>query len=283
MIAWGMTQDGDGALAVVRKDNAALTVRDINRSSGLSFPLSLDALIAGGLTASLVALAERHDWFRQRGREVASLAMTLPLTAPERIVGIGLNFPTHAHDLGAPVPGEPATFVKTTNTLALSGSPVVLPAGVGRVTAEGEMALIFGGRARNVPAREAPAVIWGAAAVIDLTAEDVLKKNPRFLTRAKGYDGFLVMSPWLVPWDAPDWDRVRRIDTINQRSGSQTTGTTEQMTFDCRSLVEWITAGVSVAPTALLSTGTPGAVVVEPGDQVSVRIDGLYGVEMSVE
>lgn len=281
MRAWGMARTGSGEGAVLRHHDRVLSVRDINEWTGAQFPLTLEALIRGGLTGEIEHLARTHGWFEARGSALEDIALTIPLPHPERVVGIGLNFSDHARDLGERVPEEPATFLKPDNTLRVSGADVVLPTASSRVTAEGEIALIFGRDARDVGVEEAPQVIWGAVAVLDLTAEDVLRRNPRFLTRAKGYDGFFVMSPWLIPWEAEDFATVRRIDTsVNHRLA--TTGTTEQMTYNYGQLVALVTAGVSIGATAILSTGTPGAAVIGSGDVVSADVEGLESVRFQV-
>ncbi len=273
--AWGMARSAAGWGAVLRQGDAALWVQDINQWHGAHFPLDVGDLIRSGQTRDLQELVEQRGWLADRGVAVESLIMGRPIQSPDRVVGIGLNFRAHARDLKAPVPEEPATFLKPCNTWAASGSPVQLPRASARVTAEAEIALIFGQNAYNLTPQGAARAIWGAMTVLDLTAEDVLQKNPRFLTRAKGYDGFFVMSPWAVAWREEDYRRVRRIET-RVDDAIRTQETTDQMIYDFDRVVSFVTDGVHVAPTAVLSTGTPGAAVIHPGTQVAARAEGLY-------
>lgn len=276
-----MAREGSGWGAVLRQGEVAVRVRDVNESTGSRFATDLGELIAAGETAQIEALVDAEHLMERLGVPRDSLEMGVPLANPERILGIGLNYHHHASDLGVAVPAQPGTFLKTRNTLQADGR-VSLPDASQRVTAEGEVALVFGRDAKSVGIDDAPEVIWGALAVLDLTAEDVLRLNPRFLTRAKGYDGFFVMSPWMVPWTAEEFFRVRRIDTL-LNGAVKATNTTDHMTHSFAALIQLVTADVSMGATAILSTGTPGAVVIQPGDHVSAEIEGLYGVEFVVE
>lgn len=273
--AWGMARRSEGWGAVLRRGQAALWVQDVNQWEGSNFPLDVSDLIGSGQTRDIQELAEQRGWFLDRSIDVASLTMGLPIQRPDRVVGIGLNFRAHAADLKAPVPEEPATFLKPSNTWAASGSRVLLPQAAARVTAEAEIALIFGQNAYNLTSQGAAGAVWGAMTVLDLTAEDLLQKNPRFLTRAKGYDGFFVMSPWAVPWDEDDYRRVRRIE-LRVDEAIRTEDTTDHMIYDFDRVVSFVTDGVHVKPTAVLSTGTPGAAVIHPGARVQGRAEGLY-------
>lgn len=282
MIAWGTVQDERGVSAALRNDDVAIVVRDINRWLDEDYPLTLDALIAQEQTGLLAGRAVAEGWFEQYGHAVNSLTLKAPLERPERIVGIGLNFADHAGDLGETVPEEPATFIKPLNTILGTGSTMSLPTCSHRVTAEAEIALIFSRPARNIEAGNFRSVVWGAVAVLDMTAEDILRKNPRFLTRAKGFDGFFAMSSWLVPWEEADFSHGRHIQTvINGRVAAE--GSTNQMAYGYGQVVELVTRDVSVGATAILSTGTPGAGVIAPGDTVQARIEGLPGVMFSVK
>ncbi len=274
--AWGMARTASsGWSAVLRRGDNALWVHEINEWAGADFPRDLGDLIRGGWTRQIEELAERRGWFRERAHRPDTLTMGLPIPTPERVVGIGLNFRAHAADLKAVVPEEPATFLKPRNTWVPSGARVMLPHASARVTAEAEIALIFGRDAYNLTSREAAGAIWGAMAVLDLTAEDVLQKNPRFLTRAKGYDGFFVMAPWAVPWEEADYRRVRRIE-MRVDEDTRTQDTTDHMIYDFDRVVALVAEDVHVGATAVLSTGTPGAAAIQPGNRIAARAEGLY-------
>ncbi len=282
MIGWGMAREGAGASAVIRENDRILRISGLNARWGKTYPEGLAMLIRQGMTAEIEQRATDEGLFSTDGEPLDAVTMVLPIAEPERIVGIGLNFRDHARDLQTPVPEAPATFLKPRNTWALSGTTVRLPRISERVTAEGEIALIFGRDARNVTADSASSVIWGAVMVLDLTAEDILQKNPRFLTRAKGYDRFMVVSPWCVRFDPGGFDLVRRLVTRSS-DGGRRVGGTDGMIYSWGTLVEVITEEVSIGATAVLSTGTPGAVVVHHGTEVYAEAEGLFPVSFRAE
>jgi 2-keto-4-pentenoate hydratase/2-oxohepta-3-ene-1,7-dioic acid hydratase in catechol pathway len=118
---------------------------------------------------------------------------------PRKIWGIGLNYVDHAGDLDEVAPSEePASFMRPDTTITGPGDRVRLPKGIGRVTAEAELGVVIGRKARDVPEEDAPSVVAGFTTVLDMTAEDILRKNPRYLTRAKSFDTFFSFGPELV-------------------------------------------------------------------------------------
>lgn len=281
-VAWGTgARNGGSSTALLRCRDAVVSVQEINEWSGEEWPTDLESLISFGLTERLAQRVLDAGWDASRARPVSEWTLMAPLSRPDRILGIGLNFRDHAHDLGERVPEAPATFLKPTNALVCSGDRIPVPTASERVTVEAEVALIFAHSAKDIKAHQWREAIWGAMAVLDFTAEDVLRKNPRFLTRAKGYDGFFVVSPWMVPWQGAAFDGHRNIDLmINGELAIR--GNTEDMVYSYASLVEWVSQDCTMGATAILSTGTPGARVVRSGDAVEARVDGLYDVQATM-
>lgn len=278
--AWGMARFGDESSAVLRWGDRAVSVAQINQTLGASYPVDLGRLIANGVTAEVQHLVRTGNLMESAGLDVAGLVMEIPLARPDRIVGIGLNFGQHADDLGEPVPVRPATFLKPHNAIAASGSRISLPVQVRDVTAEGEVALVLSRPTKDVSAAGGQSVVWGALTVLDLTAEDVLRVNPRFLTRAKGYDGFFVMSDWLVPWGAAEYLQSRNICTLVNGT-VQSEDVTDHMTYGYGEILELVSEGTTLGALAIISTGTPGAAHIAAGDQVAAEVQGLFPVEFT--
>jgi len=109
----------------------------------------------------------------------------LPYDTPPKIWCIGLNYLSHAEDINAVQPEEPGSFMKPASCMFHPGGNIVLPPAriSDDVDAEGELGVIIGKICRFVPAGEVPGVIFGYTTTLDLTALDILKKNPRYLTR----------------------------------------------------------------------------------------------------
>ncbi len=193
---------------------------------------------------------------------------------PRKILGIGLNYRDHAADLNAPYPTEPASFMKCDNTIIGPGDPIVLPSQSERVTAEAEIGVIIGRTCRFVSEAAAPDYIAGYCLILDMTAEDILQKNPRFLTRSKNFDTFFSFGPELI---TPD----EVADVLKVKVGTWNNGKLHRenlvanMAFQPFYLVSFHSHVATMYPGDIISTGTPGAVVIRDGDVAECRIEGL--------
>jgi len=202
---------------------------------------------------------------------------------PGKLWGIGLNYADHAADLDAVRPAEPASFMQPATALTAPGGPIRLPPTeeASRVTAEAELGLVIGRTCTDVDEAEFGDVVAGAVPVIDVTAEDVLQRNPRFLTRAKSYDTFLVVGPWVsapVSLDRLAGTTVRTV--INGEPVAE--NTVDRMLFPPEELVSVHSRVMTLERGDLISTGTPGAGVIEAGDTVRAEIDGVGALTADV-
>ena len=172
-------------------------VKWINAHLGRGWPTDLLSLIRQGLSPLLARDAEHTPRVVER-----SAVEYGPLYRhPRKIWGIGLNYKDQAADLSAVFPTEPASFMKGDHTIIGPGDAIELPPDSKRVTAEAELGVIIGRECRFVRQDEAPAYIAGYCLIIDMTAEDILQRNPRFLTRSKNYDTFFSFGPELITPD----------------------------------------------------------------------------------
>lgn len=206
-----------------------------------------------------------------------------PLPDPKTLWGIGLNYAEHAADLEEARPDEPASFMKPATAAVGPGEPIRLPARdlSERVTAEGELAVVIGRTAKHIERGDAASVIAGYLPVIDMTAEDILERNPRFLTRAKSFDSFLVLGPWMVTTDAVDNLQGRTVRTVvNGETKAQ--NRIANMLFGPEELVAFHSRVKTLVPGDLISTGTPGAHPIDPGDTVTADVEGIGQVEADV-
>ncbi len=194
---------------------------------------------------------------------------------PRKIWGIGLNYAEHAGDLSESAPSdEPASFMRPDTTIIGPGDDVVLPTQSERVTAEAELAVVLGREAKDVPEEEATSVVAGFTTVLDMTAEDILRRNPRYLTRSKSFDTFFSFGPELVtPDEIADVDALEVSTVLNGEV--RRTNTVSNMTFSPWWLVSFHSQVMTLLPGDVISTGTPGAVVIEEGDVAECRITGF--------
>jgi 2-keto-4-pentenoate hydratase/2-oxohepta-3-ene-1,7-dioic acid hydratase in catechol pathway len=255
--------DDDGAVPLASTYPDASSVRD-------AFPRATE-----GLAHLDAAPAERVPW---PGHSLGPF-----LDRPGKLFGIGLNYADHAADLSEDPPDEPASFFKPATAATGPGGPIRLPPTEesDRVTAEAELAVVVGRTCRGVSVDDADEVIAGYAPVIDVTAEDVLQRNPRFLTRAKSYDTFLVVGPRLaVPGPGTALDDVEVRTVVNGTvAASNTVG---NMHFSPRELVARHSEVMTLEPGDVISTGTPGARRIEPGDRVRAEVDRFGAVAADV-
>ncbi len=194
---------------------------------------------------------------------------------PRKIWGIGLNYVEHAGDLSETAPSEePASFMRPDTTIIGPEDEVVLPAQSERVTAEGELALVIGREAKNISEEDAPRFVAGFTTVLDMTAEDILRKNPRYLTRAKSFDTFFSFGPELVTPD--EIEDVEALEVATVLNGEvRRSNTVSNMTFSPWWLVSFHSRIMTLLPGDVISTGTPGAVVIQDGDVAECRITGF--------
>ena len=205
-----------------------------------------------------------------------------PYRNPPKIWGIGLNYREHAADLDEVSPSEePASFMKPTTTIIGSGDTIVLPKQSDRVTGEAELGVIIGKRCKDVPLRDVPAVIFGYTTIIDVTAEDILRRNPRFLTRSKSFDTFFSFGPVVVTPDEVGDVNALTVQTI--RNGQVTAeNVVRNMMFPPFDLVSFHSHVMTLEPGDIISTGTPGAVHIHHGDIVRCHIEGVGTLENPV-
>jgi 2-keto-4-pentenoate hydratase/2-oxohepta-3-ene-1,7-dioic acid hydratase in catechol pathway len=264
--------DGREVPAVLVPGRGLALLSDVDSS----LPGSLLGLLVQGLPPGLQAAAAAVPQDRLLDPRAASYC---PLyRRPRKVLGIGLNYRAHAADLSAPVPDEPASFFKQDHTIIGPEDVIQLPAQSQRVTAEAELGLIFGRECRDVGEADALQCLAGVSLILDQTAEDILQRNPRFLTRAKNFPGFFSFGPELVTIDEllstfPSLGEIV-VSTIKNQE-VQASATVAEMIFSLPHLISFHSKVMPFYPGDIISTGTPGATVIADGDVVEARIEGI--------
>ena len=269
---------GGNEIAVVVHGGGAVPVAEIPNTDG--WPTGLLSLIEDGLVHDLGrrwdALSEKEqEDLAVRSIPVAGLAYAPLYRRPRKIWGIGLNYVEHAGDLDEVSPSdEPASFMRPDTTIVGPGDEIRLPEQSGRVTAEAELAVVIGREAKDISEEEAPSVVAGFTTVLDMTAEDILRKNPRYLTRAKSFDTFFSFGPELVTTDEVDDVGTLEVSTV-LNGEVRRANSVSNMTFSPWWLVAFHSRVMRLLPGDVISTGTPGAVVIREGDVAECRISGF--------
>lgn len=194
---------------------------------------------------------------------------------PSKIWGIGLNYVDHAFDLNEVAPNtEPASFMKPDTTIIGYGDSIEIPLQSNRTTAEAELGIIIGKECKHISPDEVPKVIAGFTTILDMTAEDILEKNPRYLTRSKSFDTFFSFGPQLVTVDEVE-DLLELNVTTFINGNVHRKNVVNNMTFKPWDLVSFHSKVMTLKPGDIISTGTPGAVKISEGDTVECHIDGF--------
>ncbi|GIF12947.1 fumarylacetoacetate hydrolase family protein [Actinoplanes teichomyceticus] len=193
------------------------------------------------------------------------------------IWGVGLNYAGHANDLSTPRPASgPGSYLRPGGCLIGNGEHIELPTRTQRVTAEGELGLIIGTTCKNVVRDDWRSVVAGVTTVLDMTAEDVIRENPRYIPWAKGFDTFCSIGPVLVTLDEVDDEALRSVRISTIRNGETiASATPAAMKYDLGYIVEYFSAGRTLRPGTVICTGTPGAAVINPGDTVTAVVEGI--------
>ncbi len=252
----------------------------LNRMFHTQWPVDLFNLITSGELDSLT------QWFQMNGKRLITeyQELILPLQGihyaplyrhPRKIFGIGLNYVEHAADLAEKAPTEiPASFMKADTTIIGHQDAIYLSHLSTRTTGEAELAIILGKTAKNVKRENWLSVVAGFTTILDMTAEDILRQNPRYLTLSKNFDTFFSFGPeFVTPDEISDLQHISVATVLNGTVHAQ--NFIANMTFPPDFLVSYHSQIMTWQPGDILSTGTPRAVPLKKGDLLECRIDGF--------
>ena len=205
----------------------------------------------------------------------------LPIDRPGKIVCVGLNYRDHAEEQGAPLPEAPLLFAKWQNTLIGPGEPIVIPPIVTKCDYEAELGVVIGSRVRGASAENALEAVKGYICLNDVSARDLQFADGQW-TRGKSPDTFCPVGPRLVPRDEIDDPQQLSIRAVLNGTTMQESSTSN-MVFGVADLIAYITQTITLEPGDLIATGTPAGVgafrnppvFMQPGDEITIEIDGL--------
>lgn len=190
---------------------------------------------------------------------------------PSKIIAVARNYAAHAAEMGTDVPSEPMIFLKPSTSVVGPGDRIDLPPQSEQVEHEAELAIVIGRMCREVPLRRVPEVILGYTCANDVSARDLQRLDGQW-GRAKGFDTFCPLGPWIVT----DIDPSDLAVTCTVGGEVRQSGRTSQMVRTVPELVSWISNVMTLLPGDIILTGTPAGVgpIVE-GDSVSVSIGSI--------
>ena len=205
-----------------------------------------------------------------------------PVGAVPKFFGIGLNYRDHAEETGLPIPEVPIVFYKATSCVSGPNDAILAPAGFKRMDYEVELAVVIGSRVKNVSADDALDYVAGYCIGNDVSERSLQKGGPGEWLKAKSYDTFGPLGPWLVTTDEIPDPQVLEL-TMDLNGERMQTGNTSTMIFSVADLVSYISKYMTLMPGDVITTGTPPGVgmarnprvFLKPGDELVLRVAGL--------
>ncbi len=238
--------------------------------------------------ARWVTNGEEHEGLLRDGALVSSRGERfdpervrwLPPVRPPKVVGVALNYADHASELSLEVPKDPALFFKPTTSLIGHREPIVYPSGAQHVHYEAELAVVLRGPSRKVPREEAPRYVKGYTIFDDCTVRDFVGNFYRPPVKAKGFDTFGPIGPWVVD-SLPDPANTELRTYVNGELRQQ--GNTRDFLYPVAYLIAFISDFMTIEEDDVLLTGTPkGISPIHPGDVVRIEIEGIGALENPV-
>ncbi|MEP7055853.1 MAG: fumarylacetoacetate hydrolase family protein [Actinomycetota bacterium] len=221
-----------------------------------------------------IAVIDTHPFgdvtFTGVRRPLAGVRLLAPII-PSKIVAMGRNYADHAREMGSEPPASPIIFMKPSTSVVGPRDAILRPAAVGQLDFEGELAVVIGRLARNVPAERALEVVLGYTCANDVTARDQQRADVQF-TRAKGYDTFCPLGPWIET----DLDPSDLSVTTSLNGELRQKGRTSELVHSVPDVIAFISGVMTLLPGDVILTGTPAGVgPMVAGDEISVSVEGI--------
>lgn len=207
------------------------------------------------------------------GTAIAALSTVqlLPPCLPTKIICIGKNYKDHAAEMQAELPEEPIIFLKPLTSLLPPDGTILYPQMSQRVDYEGELAVVIKDTCRHVSEADAASHILGYTIANDVTARDLQKRDGQW-TRAKGFDTFCPLGPWIVTdLDAGNLQLRTRLNGEVKQQAS-----TALLIFGVNHLISFVSQVMTLQAGDVILTGTPAGIgPMQPGDTIEVEIEGI--------
>jgi 2-keto-4-pentenoate hydratase/2-oxohepta-3-ene-1,7-dioic acid hydratase in catechol pathway len=230
-----------------------------------------------GLTvAEIGSLPFEQVRFTGQRWALADVRLLAPIFS-SKVIGVGRNYADHAAELGNEVPKEPLIFIKPSTTVIGPNDAIRLPPQSKQVEHEAELAVVIGASgARRVDRAGAEKAIFGYTCGNDVTARDLQRSDPQW-TRAKGFDSFCPLGPWIVTdLDVSDLEVRCEVGRSPDAMEVRQLGRTKDMVFDVPTLISYVSHVMTLLPGDVILTGTPaGVATIESGDTVTVGIQNI--------
>lgn len=242
-------------------------------NSGLGTDPLFGLLEEDGTNISIIAGDPIYAGVSKTGAitQLSDVRLLAPVIPRSKVVCIGKNYADHAAEMGSEVPSEPIIFLKPNTSVIGPNDTIVWPAMSERVDHEAELAIVIGRICKDVPRERVNDVIFGYTVANDVTARDLQKKDGQW-SRAKGFDTFCPLGPWIDTDFIPGTQRI----TASVNNESKQDARLNQMIFGVAEIVQFVSQVMTLLPGDVILTGTPAGIgPVAPQGTVTVAIEGL--------
>lgn len=260
--------------------------------SKIHFPKDLQAFVASKDSLNVADKLLRTappSYFKAATIPINDVSLLAPISFPPKIIGLGWNYVDHASEVKIKLPEEPVIFIKPHTTIIGPLQKIIKPPFVKELDYEGELAIVIGKTAKNVPVHEAEKHIFGYTILNDVSARDFQFKDGQW-TKGKSFDTFAPTGPCITTRDEiSDTNNLSIRTWVNGELRQN--GTTKDMVFNVNQIVYHLSRFMTLNPCDIIATGTPAGVGMamhpqtwlKDGDVVRIEIEGIGVLENTVE
>jgi 2-keto-4-pentenoate hydratase/2-oxohepta-3-ene-1,7-dioic acid hydratase in catechol pathway len=286
LILLTMRRDSEYRLGA-KTSKGILDVKEAAGALNLYAPATLDDMLQheeGASVQEVVEAAMKSKAAQKLFLQEENIEYGPLLTRPEKIICVGLNYRRHAQELKMPIPKQPVLFNKYNNSLLRHGGTIKLPSAVAtKFDYEIELVIVMGGQASSVPEADALSFVAGYATGNDFTARDLQFETGGQWMVGKTSDGFAPLGPYFVTADQVDPDNLKLECRVN--GGTRQSSNTNDMIYNCRQIISYTSARISLRPGDIIFTGTPEGVIfgmpkdkqvwLKAGDKIACSLENL--------
>lgn len=234
-------------------------------------------ILKGNTVREIEGKPFRHIKETDQNHQLSDVRLLAPC-APTKIIALGLNYHEHAKELGMAVPSSPLTFLKPSTAVVGHGENIIYPSSSARVDYEGELAVVIKKSAWRVAVEDVPEYILGYTCFNDVTARDLQSSDAQW-TRAKGFNTFAAVGPWIET----ELDPVNLTVETYLNGKLKQRGKTGDLIYSIADIINFISHVMTLLPGDIIATGTPpGVGPMYPGDTVEVKIKSIGTLRNSV-
>jgi 2-keto-4-pentenoate hydratase/2-oxohepta-3-ene-1,7-dioic acid hydratase in catechol pathway len=273
-------------IAAIIEGDEVFQMQQVNELSGNLWSEKLLPLIQSGELSELTAWYNHEGKIQlqqQNGLGLKEVVFAPLFRAPEKVLGVGMNYLEKALELsGKPPESEPVIFMKPNSSLIGQGDTIEIPPQSPNVAGEAELAIIIGKTCENVEEIDFYNVIAGFTTSLDMTAKDIHIQNPAFLQRAKSFNTFCSFGPYLITADEFSDLASIKVETVLNGTVFHE-NTIRNMMYQPAYIVSFFSKIMTLQPGDVILTGTPGSVLIREGDSVECRVTGFSSLTNKVK